>query len=167
VAPLLSESGGHRWQRVPPNERRGRTHTSTVTVAVLEILPEKQWSLREQDIEIRTSRGSGPGGQHRNATDSRVDARHVPTGIAVRIDARDQHRNRALAREILESRVAEHFRARAARQANDARKALLGSGERGDKVRTYREMDGVVSDHRTGKKAPMRKVREGRLELLR
>ena len=69
----------------------------------------------------------------------------------MRIDTRDQHRNRLIAREILETRVAAHYRGIALRDANDKRRSLLGSGERGDKVRTYREMDGIVSDHRSGR----------------
>ena len=167
MRPLLSESGGHRWQRCPPTERRGRVHTSTVTVAVLPSVAQKEWRIADRDVEVRTTRGSGPGGQNRNKVESTVVCRHLPTGITVRIDTRDQHRNRLIAREILETRVAAHYRGIVLRDANDKRRSLLGSGERGDKVRTYREMDGIVSDHRSGKKAPLMRIKEGRLDMLR
>ena len=107
VRPLLSESGGHRrWQRVPPTERHGRVHTSTTTVATFEHIAPAEFRLKDAEIDVRTARGSGPGGQHRNKTDSCVVMTHKPTGIQVRIDSeRSQHENRRIARTILDGRV--------------------------------------------------------------
>jgi peptide chain release factor 1 len=145
------EAGGHRWQRVPPNERRGRVHTSTITIAVMPEPDERALVIDPRDLDWRTSRGSGAGGQHKNKTESAVDLVHVPTGIAVHVESeRCQHQNRALALARLRARIAEarkneHDVARVA-----ARRAQIGSGMRGDKRRTIRVQDGTVVDHLTG-----------------
>jgi len=146
------EPGGHRWQRVPPNERRGRVHTSTITVAVLPEPSDAQVPLREADLDEQTCRGSGAGGQHRNKTDSAVVLRHLPTGIVVRCESeRSQAQNRQTARAILRARIwqAERERADGARAAD--RRSQVGSGMRGDKRRTIRTQDDVVTDHLTGR----------------
>lgn len=163
---LLRESGGHRWQRVPPTERSGRVHTSTVTVAVFEMKPQAKFVLRESEIETRTTMDSGPGGQHRNKTESCVVMRHKPTGIEAKAASKSQHRNRQIAREMLEGRVAAHLAKIAEAASASTRRAMVGSGMRGDKVRTYRVRDDGVTDHRSGKKARLRDVLAGRLELL-
>lgn len=166
VRPLLMESGGHRWQRVPPTERNGRVHTSTVTVAAFEVKDEKKWVLREQDIKVFTTRDSGPGGQHRNTTDSCVVMRHLPTGIETKAAAKSQHQNRRVARETLEARVAAHYATQDTASKVQDRRDKVGSGERGDKVRTYRTRDDQVTDHRSGKKARLSRVVRGELELV-
>lgn len=167
VRPLLNESGGHRWQRLPPTERRGRVHTSTVTVVVMPVVEEIDWRLRDADLEITTMRGSGAGGQHRNRTESAVRMRHLPTGLEVRIcTERSQHRNKAIARQILEGRVAGALKDARGIQRGGERKALAGSGCRGDKCRTYRVRDALVTDHRSGRKAPLARVLAGELALL-
>lgn len=147
-----NEPGGHRWQRVPPTEKRGRVHTSTVTVAVLDPDAVVGQELREADVEITTQRGTGPGGQHRNKTDSCVVALHRPTGLKVKIDMRSQHQGRAMALRVLAAKLyaAERERQTAARAAD--RREQVGSGMRGDKVRTYRVQDDQVKDHRTGQR---------------
>lgn len=161
------EGGGHRWQRVPPNEKRGRVHTSTVTVAVLPEPSAGAVQVRERDVEWKATRGSGPGGQHRNKTDSAVQVRHVPTGIIVRAESeRSQHQNRATAMEILRARIAAAEATQLANRRNDERRAQTGSGMRGDKVRTIRCQDGQVSDHRTGARVPLREFMRGELEGL-
>lgn len=134
---------------MPPTEKRGRVQTSTVTVAVLDPDAPTRFKLNEADVDIQTTRGSGPGGQHRNKTDSCVVATHRPSGLTVRVDMRSQHQSRSTALQILAARIAEaeEERARSAR-AND-RKAQVGSGMRGDKIRTYRAQDDRVTDHRT------------------
>lgn len=167
VALLQSEAGGHRWQRVPPSERRGRVHTSTVTVAlVFSKDGQQKTGIDSRDVEEFVQRGSGPGGQHRNKTESCVRLRHNPTGIDVRIDMRSQHRSRALAKAVLEDRVMRHER-HAHREALNADRALqIGSGMRGDKIRTYRQQDDVVIDHRTGRKARLSDVLRGKLDKL-
>lgn len=164
---LLQESGGHRWQRVPPTERRDRVHTSTVTVVALPVVEKTSWKLLDSDLEITTMRGSGPGGQHRNRTESAVRMRHLPSGLEARIcSERSQHRNKEIAREILEGRVAAHYGGALTRDRDAQRKQLAGSGERGDKRRTYRVRDDQVTDHITGRKAPLRRVMQGELGLL-
>jgi len=166
VSLLLNESGGHRWQRIPPTERRGRVHTSTVTVAAFEIKEQSKWSLKESDITIFTTKDSGPGGQHRNKTESCVVMRHEPTGIESKAAEKSQTQNRKTARELLEHRV-EVFMANKAKMASDAtRKEKVGSGMRGDKIRTYREQDDIVTDHRNSKKANLQRILRGDLELL-
>jgi len=163
---LLRESGGHRWQRVPPTERKGRVHTSTVTVVAMEVPEEREWKLNERDLEVFTTKDSGPGGQHRNKTESCVVMRHKPTGIEAKASTKSQHQNRRTAREMLELRVKHYYESRErsalAQQKADAR----GSGMRGDKVRTYRDRDDVVTDHRTDVKLRLRDVRAGKLEPL-
>jgi peptide chain release factor 1 len=161
IATFREEPGGHRWQRIPPTERRGRVHTSTVTVAVLNVAEPDTAKINIRDVDISTTRGSGPGGQHRNTTDSCVIAKHRPTGITVRIDGRSQHKNRALAINVLASRVVALRAAESNDAANAERRGQVGSGQRGDKVRTYRVRDDTVTDHRTGEKYRLSQWIEG------
>src|SRR5512147_1368265 len=103
---FANEAGGHRWQRIPPNERRGRVHTSTVTVAVLPEPTEAQVQIRESDVEWQACRGSGAGGQNRNKVNSAVQLWHRPTGIAVRCESeRSQWQNRQTAMAMLRARL--------------------------------------------------------------
>jgi peptide chain release factor 1 len=147
------EGGGHRWQRIPPTEKRGRVQTSTVTVAVLDPDAVLGQALDLRDVEIVTARGSGPGGQNRNKTESCVVATHRPSGLQVRIDnERSQHQNKAMAYKVLAARLYETERGRVSAARDDARKQQVGTGQRGDKVRTYRTQDDQVTDHRTGVK---------------
>ena len=146
------ERGGHRWQRVPDTEKRGRVHTSTVTVAVLEQPRSVELAIRPEDVDVETMRGSGAGGQHRNKTDSAVRARHRPTGIEVRCESeRSQHQNRDLAMRVLAARVAERARSAAQGDRDADRKRQVGSGMRGDKRRTIRTQDDQVTDHVDGR----------------
>lgn len=152
AALFADEAGGHRWQRTPPNEKRGRVHTSTITVAVLAAPARIDLVIRPDDVEIETMRGSGAGGQHRNKTDSAVRARHLPTGIEVRCESeRSQHQNRELALQVLAARVSELVRS-AAQGCRDAdRRQQVGTGMRGDKRRTIRTQDDQVTDHVDGR----------------
>lgn len=162
------EAGGHRFQRVPPNEKRGRRHTSTVTVAVLPVPDDGAASIRESDIEWQATKGSGPGGQARNKTSNCVQMRHVPTDISVRVETeRSQYLNREAAFRLLAARIAEAERMRTVSERTEQRRRQIGSGERSDKIRTYRVQDGVVTDHRTGKKARYERITRGHLEDLR
>lgn len=150
---------------MPPTERRGRVHTSTVTVAVFEgsapVIPE----LRENDVQTRITRGQGPGGQNRNKRETCVILIHRPTGIEVKAEVeRTQEANRRVAMATLRERVQAHYASIAQRATNQQRKENVGTGQRGDKVRTYRA-DGV-SDHRTGRKTSLQQIQAGRLELL-
>lgn len=152
AALFAGEPGGHRWQRVPETEKRGRVHTSTITVAVLEEPRHAELTIRPDDVDVETMRGSGAGGQHRNKTDSAVRARHRPTGIEVRCESeRSQHRNRELAMRVLAARVAELSRSAVQGERSADRRRQVGSGMRGDKRRTIRVQDGQVNDHVDGR----------------
>lgn len=155
-ATFSNEAGGHRWQRTPPNEKRGRVHTSTVTVAVFDSNDPTVPPLDYSSVDISTTKGSGPGGQHRNKTESCVVVTHRPTGITVRIDGRSQHQNKQAAMKLLAARVQEHNLNVAVAQQDKQRRAQVGSGMRGDKVRTYRTQDDQVNDHRTGQRWRLR-----------
>jgi len=141
------ESGKHTVQRVPPTERRGRVQTSVVTVAVLPV-KEESAQLNENDLEITTQKGHGPGGQHQNKTESAVRVRHIPTGIEVFINGRDQHSNRRQALDIIRHKVAEHYRKKVDDVYNADRKDQRDGGGRSNKIRTYNFLDDRAVDHR-------------------
>jgi peptide chain release factor 1 len=122
--------------------------------------------LKDSDIEIYTTKDSGPGGQHRNKTESCVVMRHLPTGIEAKASAKSQHQNRKTARAMLEARVRAVMDERTSKARALDRKGQVGSGMRGDKIRTYRQQDDQVTDHRTGRKARLTKIRDGQLEAL-
>lgn len=163
-----SEGGGHRWQRVPPTEKRGRVQTSTITVAVLRETPGVKVDIADGDVEVTTARGSGRGGQHRNVTDSAVQIKHVPTGIIVRCESeRSQHRNMEQAMGVLRQRL-HHLKATSeAAGRNDKRRRQVGSGMRGDKVRTIRVRDGRVVNHLNGRRTTYKRYSQGHIEDLR
>jgi len=165
---FLFEAGGHRVQRIPPTEKRGRRQTSTVTVAVLPMVSEEELSIPESDLEWETTKGSGPGGQNRQKNETAVRVRHLPTGImAYCADERSQHRNKTKALEVLRARLYAKNMRESQDTENAVRKAQLGSGQRGDKVRTYRFQDDRVVDHRVGKKIRLADVLAGDLDALR
>jgi len=145
-----NEAGGHRWQIVSPTDKRGRMHTSTVTVAVLEE-NKFNFTIKDGDIEYLLTKGSGPGGMNRNKVESCVVAVYKPTGLSVRIDARDQHKNKAIATRILTERIIEQEQEKANRVRSNNRKDQVGRGMRADKRRTYRSKDDSVIDHVMGK----------------
>jgi peptide chain release factor 1 len=119
-------------------------------------------ALNPHDVEIATSRGSGPGGQNRNKIESCVIATHRPTGLQVRIDnERSQHQNKAMAMKVLAARLYEAERERNVASKNTDRQKQVGSGQRGDKVRTYRTQDDQVTDHRQGLKFRLSKWYDG------
>lgn len=162
--PLFALAGGHRWQRIPPTEKRGRVQSSTVTVAVFELDATRNNRVRESDIQEWVTTAGGPGGQHQNRTLSAVCLRHLPTGIESRCaSTRSQHRNRATASAVLEARLSTYYASEQSTVRNAARTKMVGSGQRGDKVRTYRVKDGVVIDHVSNRKIRLRDVLAGRL----
>jgi peptide chain release factor 1 len=161
---FANEAGGHRWQRVPPTEKRGRVHTSTITVAVMSVPEATDFRLNERDLDIHTTRGSGPGGQHRNKTETEVEITHRPTGLKVRCGAeRSQHRNKQLAMEILAARLAENERQARIQGRNMTRREQIGSGQRGDKIRTIRTQDNTVRCELTGKTMPYTQYAKGHI----
>lgn len=162
-----TEPGGHRWQRIPQNEKRGRVHTSTVTVAVLTPPTDTAKHVREQDVEFHLFSGSGPGGQNRNKTENCVRAVHRPTGIEAKAESeRSLRQNKAAALAALSARVHAHQRETAHQAASKERRAQVGTGQRGDKVRTVRCQDGVVTCERTGRKSQVKTYLKGDLAWL-
>jgi peptide chain release factor 1 len=133
---FLDEAGGHRWQRVPPNDKRGRVHTSTITVAVLPEPAAAEVIIEEKDLEWSTCYGTGSGGQKRNKTESTVLLTHRPAGIQVRCEtARSQTYNRRMAMLMLRARLHEREAQRLHTERAQDRRRQLGSGMRGDKRR--------------------------------
>ena len=142
-------------------------HTSTVTVAVLDVPSEETLKIPDSEIDWHATRGSGPGGQNRNKTSTCVMMTHRPTGISVRCETeRSQSQNRALARQLLLAKLKERRDADEASKRDSIRSNQVGSGMRGDKRRTYREKDDSVVDHVTQKKASLKRVMRGEIELL-
>jgi peptide chain release factor 1 len=147
---LKFESGGHRVQRVPETEAQGRIHTSACTIAVL---PESDKIddvvLNPAELRVDTFRASGAGGQHVNKTDSAIRVTHLPTGIVVECqDNRSQHKNRERALSVLAARIKDKQEKEQAAKTASARKSLIGSGDRSERIRTYNFPQGRVTDHR-------------------
>jgi peptide chain release factor 1 len=149
---LKFESGAHCVKRVPVTESQGRVHTSTATVAVLPELDEiDDVVINPADLKTDTFRASGAGGQHVNKTDSAIRITHLPTGTIVECqEERSQHKNRARAMSLLKARLLDAERSKQSAAQAETRRLQVGTGDRSQRIRTYRYKDNLVTDHRIG-----------------
>ena len=143
------ESGGHRVQRVPETEAKGRIHTSAATVALMPEPEDIEITLTPEDYREDKFHASGPGGQHVNKTESAIRLTHLETGIAVSIqDEKSQHKNRQKALRVLKSRLYDRKQAEVRKERDDDRKSKIGSGDRSQRIRTYNFPENRITDHR-------------------
>jgi peptide chain release factor 1 len=164
---LDNEPGGHRIQRVPPTERKGRVHTSTVTVAVIDRMEEnKSSAIPQSDLRIEWYSGTGAGGQHRNKHQNSCRITHIPSGTVV--TSQNRSRQNSLDSALSELRHRLDFEAKRTYNDNIStnRKSQVGSGMRGDKIRTYRFQDDRVQDHITELGAKCSTILKGNFDLL-
>ncbi len=163
------EGGGHRVQRVPQTETQGRVHTSAATVAVLPEPEEINININwDKDVEEYVSRAGGPGGQNVNKVSSAIRLVHTESGISVSMrDDKSQHKNRSKGRRIMLTRLYDYYRQKSDAQRDSARKSMIGSGDRSQRVRTYNFPQNRLSDHRIGLDLySLDKVMQGELDTL-
>jgi len=160
------EAGGIRFQRIPPTERKGRVHSSTVTVAVLTEPAGQDLEINPRDLKFETYIASGPGGQHRNKSDTAVRVTHLPTGTQACSEHKSQSRNKTLALGVLKARLSQVQATTQHRKRNSKRKDQVGTGMRSDKIRTFAEQRGRVEDHRNGKRIKIRDFENGEIDRL-
>jgi len=162
---LENESGGHRIQRIPPTERKGRVHTSTVTVAVTDT---KIDTVKYVDVDFSISwfSGTGAGGQHRNKHQNSCRITHILTGKTAVAQCRSRQNSLEQAKSALLEELQNKDKAEHKATVDFDRKLQVGSGMRGDKIRTYRFQDDVVKDHNTGKTNSVKKIMKGNFDLM-
>lgn len=163
---LMNEPGGHRLQRIPPTERKGRVHTSTVTVAVLDTDSPPVVDVRPTDFKIEWFSGTGAGGQHRNKHQNSARITHIPTGMVETSQNRSRESSQRTAMENLVKRISDLSHSKHHSVQSHERKSQMGTGQRGDKIRTYRFQDDIATNHTNNKKANLSKVMNGYFDLL-
>ena len=162
---MYNECGGHRIQRVPPTERKGRVHTSTVTVAITDPV-EVTTSVKESDLRIEWYSGTGAGGQHRNKHQNSCRITHIPSGTVATAQCRSRQNSLDQALSTIHKTVDNQVKSQYNNSIATNRREQVGSGMRGDKIRTYRFQDDRVQDHVTNKVASTKKVLAGNFDLL-
>jgi len=162
---LYNESGGHRIQRVPPTERKGRVHTSTVTVAITDPT-EVAIKVADSDLRIEWYSGTGAGGQHRNKHQNSCRITHIPSGTVATAQCRSRQNSLDQAMGTIHKTVDKQVQNQYNNGIASDRKQQVGSGMRGDKIRTYRFQDDVVKDHVTNKSNSVKRVLSGNFDLL-
>lgn len=163
---LDNEAGGHRIQRVPPTEKRGRVHTSTVTVAVMSEVENSKVELNANDLKIEWYSGSGAGGQHRNKHQNSCRLTHLPTCIVCKAETRSRESSYREAYNALTALIQGKAETKVRVERNKIRRDQMGSGMRGDKRRTYRFQDDTVHDHITGKQTSCSHFLKGNVNYL-
>ena len=162
---LHYESGGHRVQRVPETEAKGRVHTSAATVAVMAEPEDVEIELKPDDYRRDVFHASGPGGQHVNKTASAVRLTHYASGIVVSCqDEKSQHKNMAKALRVLKTRLYEAHREEEHRKRSDERKSQIGSGDRSQRIRTYNFPQNRLTDHRVNQNWNLENIIAGNLD---
>lgn len=160
---LLNETGGHRLQRTPPTEKKGRVHTSTVTVAVIEFQDKNILEILDKDIKIEWFSGTGAGGQFRNKKMNSVRLIHIPTNITVTAQCRSRQNSLDQAKTELIKRLQKETLYKQYKEESELRKQQVGSGMRGDKIRTYRFQDDITVDHKMNIKLSTKVVLDGNI----